>query len=256
MTTQILTPVGRLVQGDCFKPNTKDADGNPLIYKRGPKMGEPREDYFFSIAILKTEPSWAAVWEKIKTEAIEGFPQLAPQLKEMNYVGENPHLQFSFKITDGDSDVPNQKGFAPNSKPGFPGCWIVSFTSAFAPECYTAGGAKRITESEQLKRGYYVRIGGNVRPNGSEQRPGVFMNHSMVELVAYGEEISSRQTGEEVFGNSPVARLPEGASATPIASDFLKGGGQFKAPDGNVYTEQELLAKGWGLEQINGLPQI
>ena len=51
--TQILTPVGRLVQGDCFEPQTTDAEGKPLLIKNGPNAGQPRVEYFMAIAVPK-----------------------------------------------------------------------------------------------------------------------------------------------------------------------------------------------------------
>ena len=55
----IVTPVGRLVMGSLYKPSTKDADGNPLVYKTGLKAGQARSNYFLALAIPKTgEGHW------------------------------------------------------------------------------------------------------------------------------------------------------------------------------------------------------
>ncbi len=209
--TQILTPVGRLVQGDCFEGQTKDAEGNPLVVKNGPNAGQPRVDYFIAIAIPKTDASYNELWAKIHGEKRAAFPSL------FDASGNCINPKFAFKVTDGDSQVPNTKGVKPCDRVGFPGHWVLNFSGGYAPKCYTAGGAERIVDPAMIKRGYYVRISGTVKGNGSQQQPGIFLNHSMVELVGYGEEIVTGPDANAVFGGTPVAALPAGASATPLA---------------------------------------
>ena len=209
--TQILTPVGRLVQGDCFVPQTTDSEGKPLLIKNGPNTGQPRVDYFMGIAVPKTDAGYAEVWASIHGVARAAFPSL------FDATGNCINPAFAFKVTDGDSQVPNGKGKKPCDRVGFPGNWVMSFSGGFAPKCYTAGGAELITDPNMLKRGYYVRIYGSVKGNGSQQKPGLFLNHSMVELVGYGEEITSGPDGDAVFGGAPAGTLPAGASATPLA---------------------------------------
>ena len=38
--TNFTTPVGRLVMGSLYKPQTTDADGKPLVVKSGPNAGD------------------------------------------------------------------------------------------------------------------------------------------------------------------------------------------------------------------------
>lgn len=210
--TQILTPVGRLVQGDCFEPQTTDAEGKPLLIKNGPNAGQPRVEYFMAIAVPKTDAGYNEVWAAIHGVARAAFPSL------FDAAGNCINPKFAFKVTDGDSQVPNTKGTKPCDREGFPGNWIMNFSGGFAPKCYTAGGAELITDPNMLKRGYFIRIYGSVKGNGSMQQPGIFLNHSMVELVGYGEEIHSGPDGGSVFGGAPATNLPAGASATPLAS--------------------------------------
>lgn len=214
--TEILTPVGRLVMGDCFEGQTTDAEGNPLVIKNGPNAGQARVDYFMGIAIPKTDPAWPPIWEAIKQEAISGFPHLAAHIQAIATPADIGQLQFAFKVTDGDSTLPNKRGTAPNTRQGFAGNWVLGFSGGFAPKVYSKGGAELITNKEMVKRGYYIRIYGSVKGNGSAQQPGVFLNHSMVELVGYGEEIVTGPSGDAIFGQAPAA-LPAGASATPLA---------------------------------------
>lgn len=210
-STEILTPVGRLVQGDCFEPRTTDAEGNPLVIKNGPNARKPRVDYFMAIAIPKTDAGYSAIWAAIHGAAAKAFPSL------FDAQGNCINPKFAFKVTDGDSQVPNSKGIRPCDREGFAGHWILNFSGGFAPKCYTAGGAEAITDPNMIKRGYYIRIYGSVKGNGSQQQPGVFLNHSMVELVGYGEEIITGPSGDAVFGGTPAGALPAGASATPLA---------------------------------------
>ena len=207
----ILTPVGRLVQGDCFVGQDKDAEGRPLVIKNGPNAGQPRVDYFMAIAIPKTDATYAPeVHNKVHQTAALAFPTLFdPQ-------GNCINPKFAFKITDGDSQIPNTKGTAPCTREGFPGHWVLNFSGGFAPKCYTKGGAEAIVDRTAIKKGDYIRIYGSVAGNGSMQQPGVYLNHSMVEFIGHGVEIITGPDATAVFGGAPGA-VPAAASETPLA---------------------------------------
>ena len=207
--TEILTPVGRLVQGSPFEPQTLDAEGRPLVIKSGPNAGQPRQSYFVALAIPKSDPGVNLLYATIASMARAAFPQYFDAAGNCN----NP--KFAFKVTDGDSQVPNTKGRKPCDQEGFPGCWVFKFNNGFAPKCYK-NGAELITNPEEIKCGYYVRIYATITGNESQQQPGVFLNVSMIQLVGYGEEIVFGPDAKEVFGATPAA-LPAGASATPLA---------------------------------------
>ena len=201
---ELLTPVGRLVQGNPFEGNTKDATGRPLVYKTGANAGQPRVDYFMAIAIPKTDPGVQDIITKIQTAAQAGFPN-----------GEFNAPTFAWKIIDGDGV--DAKGQPHANKQGFAGNYIFKFSGGYAPKCYSAGGAAVLTDPASIKRGYYIRIYGSTVANMSAQQPGVYLNHSAVELIGYGEEIQTGPDGAAVFGGQPAGALPAGASATPIA---------------------------------------
>jgi len=210
--TDILTPVGRLVAGDVFKANTTDAQGRPLTIKSGPNAGQPRTEYYFALAIPKTDPSYdAEVMQKLQATAKAGFPTM------FDANGQCVRPDFAWKVVDGDSNIPNQNNTIPSTKEGYPGHWVLSFKGGFPPKVYSKGGEAVITDPEQVKRGYYVRVYGSVAANGDNQKPGVYLNPSMVELVGYGDEINNGPDGVAVFGGAPAANLPAGASATPVA---------------------------------------
>lgn len=205
--TNFTTPVGRLVMGSLYKAQDKDADGKPLLTKSGPNAGQPKVQYFFAVAIPKgNEQHWSQTeWgAKIWAAGHQSFPKEA----------QSPH--FAWKIVDGDSAVPNKKGTKPIDRIGYRGNWVLSFTSGFAPKTYNGDGTQQIVEPEAIKLGYYVQVNGDVDGNSSTQNPGVFINHNMVALSAYGEEIVVGPDASAVgFGAAP---LPAGALAAPVGA--------------------------------------
>ena len=202
------TPVGRLVMGSLYKPQTTDAEGKPLVVKSGVNAGQPKVVYFFALAIPKnpgethwSQTSWGAL---IYKAGVDGFPQ----------AHQSP--TFAWKIVDGDSTVPNRRGVAPNTREGYKGNWVISFSSGFSPKIYNANGSAPIIEPDAVKLGYFVQVNGDVDGNGSSNQPGVFINHSMVALSAYGPEIVVGPDASSAgFGQAP---LPAGATTTPPGS--------------------------------------
>lgn len=205
----ITSPPGRLVDGNLYTPQTTDADGNPLVIKTGPNAGQPRVNYYFAVAIPKAgEQHWSqTVWgQQIWGVGHQAFPQAA----------QSP--TFAWKVEDGDSQIPNKRGRKNADREGYPGNWIIKLSSGYAPRIYKqeAGGYVQVMDKDFLKPGYYVEVAFTVDGNGSQQQPGVYVNHSMVLFRAYGQEI--------VFGPDPAsagfgsAPLPPGASLTPPAS--------------------------------------
>lgn len=204
----ITTPVGRLVGGSLYDPETTDFDGKPLVGRDG----QPRVNYQFGVAIPKTpgvthwanEP-WGA---PIYALAVADFPN-----------GETARHDFSWKITDGDSQIPNKKGRKPCDREGYPGHWVMWFSGGFAPTVYNKDGTQTIAEKYAVKAGYYVQVFGNVSDNKPSQSPGLYVNHTYVALTAYGPEIS---VGPDVSaaGFGQGVTLPPGASVTPPAGSF------------------------------------
>ena len=204
----ITSPVGRVVMGSLYDPNTTDAEGKPLVVKTGPNAGQPRVNYFFALAIPKQgEPHWAHTpWgQQIWGVGNQAFPNAA----------QSP--AFAWKIEDGDSQIPNKKGRKPCDNEGWKGHWILKFSGGFAPKVYQQEGAGyvQVMQKDFCKPGYFVEVAFSVEGNGSQSQPGVYLNHSMICFRAYGQEI---QFGPDVasagFGASP---LPAGASMTPPA---------------------------------------
>lgn len=211
------SPVGRLVGGDIFTANTKGFDGQPLTTR----SGEPRVEYIVQVAFPKSDPATEEMRGKIYRAAMEGFPTLfGPD-------GACIFPTFSFKWQDGDSNIPNMKGNKPCEREGFPGCWVLTFKSSFAPKAFDQS-TNPIADQAAIKRGDWVRVGVSCKSNGQPTKPGVYLNHSMIQLCGYGEAISSGPDAAEVFGGAYT--LPAGASATPMAP----AGGMPGAPPAGV----------------------
>lgn len=209
--TELLTPVGRLVQGSLYEPQTTDAENRPLVYKSGPNAGQNRVEFYFAIAIPKGgEQHWAqTVWgAKIYAVGQAGFPN-----------GQFNSPTFAWKIKDGDSAIPNRAGRKPCDCEGFPGHWVLSFSSGFAPQILNADGTQQILEPNAINLGDYIQVFGSVNDNESQQQPGVFLNHSMVALAGYGKRIFVGADPKSVGFGAGVS-LPAGASLTPVAQGF------------------------------------
>lgn len=206
MKQDFLTPVGRLVQGDPFEAQTKNMQGQPLMTQ----SGQPTQRYFIAVAFKKTDPEFAKLWAMLEQTGRSSFPALniAPPW--------DPACRFSWKVADGDGVDDNGKNNA--NKEGFAGHWVVKFSSSFAPRCFHAGHYQpheQIQDPKLIRRGYFVRVAGTVEGNGNVQKPGIYVNLGMVELSAQGPEIVSGPDAASVFGGSPVAALPAGATPLP-----------------------------------------
>ena len=197
----ILFPIGRLVQGSLYDPQTTDAENRPLVYKSGANIGQPRFDYFFAFAVEKNgethwnQTEWGA---KIWAVGLAGFPN-----------GQAIAPTFAWKVKDGDSTIPNRVGRRPCDCEGFPGHWILNFNRPSAPQICNETGTEYILEPDFVKLGDYVQVYGEVRDNESLQQPGVYLNHSAVAFVRTGQRIVIGVDVKSVgFGKSA---LPRGA---------------------------------------------
>lgn len=200
------TPVGRLVEGSVSElhPRTDPITRAPKIGKDG----QPSMELFFSLAIPKgpeahwAETQWGAV---IWAEGHSGFPN-----------GETQQAGFAWKVTDGDSQVPNKNNKKPADKTGFPGNWVLHFSTSFAIAMYNADGSQPLP-AEEFYKGCYIQVLASTKANGATgtNTKGVYVNPSAVAFSGHGDRIS---TGPDIskagFGVGVVA--PEGMSATPL----------------------------------------
>jgi hypothetical protein len=197
---QFTSPIGRLVSGSLSEAKKTNPQGAPLINKNG----EQRSNYYFAIAIPKngsTHWNQTAWGQTIFNTAAAGFPG-----KQYEF----PH--FAWKITDGDSTVPNKKGKIPNQIEGYIGCWVLHFSSDFAPKLWNYN-TKEYINPGFINPGDYIQVAGTIVANGRADSPGIYLNHQLVAFIAYGQRISFSPDPNSVgFGGE----LPVGASMTPV----------------------------------------
>jgi hypothetical protein len=211
---EVTFPVGRIVQGSLYAPQEKDMQGNPLTIKSGPNKGQPTKKWFFAVAFAKTKPHWgsedwgAAIW----AYGHQSWPSLIDRA-----TGLLP-ASFAWKIEDGDSTTPNKNGRKNSEREGFPGHWVVNFSSSFAPKIFTSTGDP-ILEPNAVKVGYFVVVRGSVQSNENTTNPGNYVNHGMVGFVGYGPEIHQGPNPKDIFKGGYA--LPPGASSAPVGGAAL-----------------------------------
>lgn len=219
----LVTPVGRLVEGDPWVLNEKDAQGQLRVVKTGPNAGKPNAQFYVGIAVAKyvqnaqgqwiENPDWAAFYGDLMRLAIMFWPNLFPN------GGACIRQDFAFKVRDGDGF--SREGKPLKDKPGFAGHWVVSLASSFAPQIVaqlTQGTYTELTDPKTVQRGYYVRVGCSVASNKSTQTPGLYLNLNFVELMGKGEVINTGQSAAQVLGAAPAPTyMPAGMQALTAA---------------------------------------
>jgi hypothetical protein len=220
----------------------KGDDGKPILGDDG----KPKKNFSFAIAIPKTAESWQQeVWgAEVYGIGFAAFPALCNG------------RSFSWKITDGDSAEINKKGRAPNTREGYPGNWVVWFTSSFTIPLFDVN-SHALTEKNSILPGYYIQVCFDCKGNGAKgsNTPGVYMNPKGVSLRQVAACI---QTGESIdvsgmgFGNSPVpaeAALHAPAPfALPVAAVHIMtaaaGGAPYEAYAAQGWTDEQLISGG------------
>lgn len=255
-----VTPVGRLIHGHPIKQNTRTDDVTklPVIGKDG----QPVKEVYIGVAIQKgAETDWKDTdWGKqIMSAALDA---------ENGYDSATTRRpDFSFKVVDGDSDIPNKNGIAPNTDPYKRGHWVLNMTTRIPYPCYHVGKYSpldAIQDVNAIKLGDYVRVNIVAKGNKPAKSPGVYLNPNLLELSRPGEAIIREGSGPDaasVFGGSAPAATPAPAAPTPPpATDLLVTPPPVVEEkynvNGAVYTKSQLLAMpGWSEAHIAGLPR-
>lgn len=213
MSTQFISPVGRLVQGSMVLHPKMDMKGQPVKDDNG----QPVNECFMAIAIRKDDPQLGAFYQLFDQQARMSFPHLFPD------GGACVNPKFAWKIQDGDGV--DSSGQSVADKPGHAGHYIFKMATRYAPRCFNYGKydpSQQIQNPDDVvKKGYYIRVSGTidgngVQPGNAQAVPGLYVSPNLVELVAFGDEIVSGPDASKVFGGAAIASLPPGASATPI----------------------------------------
>ena len=206
----LTTPVGRLVGGHpmVMRPNKDEKTGLPKMQKDNVT---PSMSVYIGLAIPKgaeqhwNQTEWGA---KIHAEALASFPN-----------GEYQMDAFSWKIIDGDSQVPNKKMKKPCDREGYPGHWVIQASSSLGlPKCYNVGKYNPLTDQiqqkEMIKPGDYARLVLSIKGNGAvhPNTPGVYMNPTIFELYQPGQQIilESEPDAQAALG-TVQGQLPQGA---------------------------------------------
>lgn len=211
---------GRVVWGAPGKTKDKDKAGKPLTTKDG----SPRIKCDFGVAIPKagTTVFWQTKWgAELYQVALAAFPHLFDPVTKALLPGR----KFSFKVTDGDSLIPNENGRVPAQQEGYPGCWVVAFGSSFIPRCvrWQTGAFVDIPPAE-IKTGHEVQVAGSIDSNSDTAKPGVYVNHGLVahagilpEIISQGIDPVAAGLGQGFSGSLPMPAggLPAGALPNP-----------------------------------------
>lgn len=256
-----VTPVARLIHGHPLKQNvrTDDVTKQPVIGKDG----QPVKEIYIGIAIPKTgEADWK------DTEWGKQIAMAAVDAENGYDVATTRRPDFSWKVVDGDSDIPNKAGHAPNSDPHKRGHWVLHLNTRIPYNCYHVGKYNpldAIQDVNAIKLGDYVRVNIVAKGNKPSKTPGVYLNPNLLELSRPGEAIVREGSGPDaasVFGGSApvqVASTPAPAAPAPAtpppATDLLVTPPpvveEKYSYNGAVYTKAQLLGMpGWSEELI------
>lgn len=218
----VLSPVGRLVSGNIFKPNY---DEN-IKWEKGPNKGEQKPSYYIGVAFEKQSGVLDDIIKKIRQVAAASFPD------KFDTTGKCIAPRFSFKIDDGDSDVPNTVGNKNCDRQGYPGNWILNFSTSYPFPVTTQDGKGYITDDQLIKKGDYIRVAFNIQSNFFPSNPGVKLYQQAVIFFDKGEEIHQGIDVSRILSDNPVSVLPQGVSSTPSA--VVAPANNFLDPGSNV----------------------
>lgn len=212
--------VGRLVWGrpGVFSPVTDD-DNRPVLDEAGQQV----TDNSFGVAYPKAEFG-QYLWPMMLAAAAEDFPAVAQQ----GMAGAP--ADYAWKFVDGDANTGHKKGKPYNEREGYPGCFVMAFTtrlpnvSYWKPSMVTPGAWDQILHTE-IKTGDYVSVSGmfvSHKAKNARSKPGLYTNPQGVLLIGVGQAILNSPDAATMFGGMQY-QLPPGATA-PGAAPAMPGG--------------------------------
>ena len=213
MSGLILIPLARVVSGDLYKLKQKtDNQGKPKF--KDAAGTEPNMHCTTGLAVKK---EGEARWE----DTAWGREIVRIATEEQPVLSKNP-ANFAWKVSDGDSTVPNknQKVYAKNDN--YRGHWLLWCSNGWLPAIVNPDGTPCYSPVPgAIYPGAYVRVKIEVSPHAG-QSPGVYLNHRAVALLGDGVRIAAEVDTSD-FASAPVV-LPAGATAVAApVSEFAIG---------------------------------
>lgn len=210
---EILLPEGRIVSGHPMKEFVKKdfTTKQPIV-----KDGKEVTAITVGIAIPK---GGVADWKQTSWgQQVVNAAQADPVKGWTN--GETRRPDFSWKVIDGDSDIPNKSGNIPCEQEGYAGNWVIFVETKIPYPCYHNGHYQPhecIQDSSQIKCGDYVSLYVSVVSNKPSQSPGVYWNPLLLSLDRVGEPIVAKESTPVYNAASVFASRMAGAAPAPTA---------------------------------------
>lgn len=236
---QFFTPVGRFVSGDLVTKRDKDHQNRPVA--------PDKQTYQFGVAIRKDDPAVGPLIQQIATHAYSYYQTKAPHVAQRVVNWMQTLDGFSMKISNG--DAPNQRGQVNQNTVG---CWVFWFSTGLDIVGSIAPSNAQIPVA-QIKRGWYVDVAGSVAVNElTDDNAGVYLNPTVVRLIAEGDEIVGSVDPQQIYANHaapvqlPPGARPIGSTPQPGAGAGLPGTGMPGIGGGGVGTQQQVAGPGVG----------
>ena len=259
-TQEILLPVARMIGGSVYTPHPQfDDAGNPVLDH---KTGSPVTNFNIGIAIPKTEPDWK----------FSAWGSIIKSIADAAYPGQTVSPAFSWKITDGDSVIPNKSNRRPCDQNGYAGNWIIWLTQRWSPILCDMKG-QPLKGDGVIMPGDWVHVYCSVAPNqprpGKSHTPGVYINPVAVAFVGYHADGRITQAAVDVKAIAWGATgVPPSILAAPVGADnvpthvipapapppaplpnFLHPAYQMTEAAGG-FSYAQMIAAGWNDEQL------
>lgn len=267
---ELVTPEGRIVKGHPMKRVgiTKKNEAGQDVKKMidGPNGTQVQAtETFVAFAIPKNgSTDWKTTpWgQVINAQALQDWPN-----------GETNTPTFSWKIIDGDSQIPNKNMNKPCDQEGYPGNWVLILSTQIPYKCFKNGNyTDALIDVNEIKTGDYGRFKivttGNNAPRG--KTPGMYMNPVLFSMDREGALIvgTSEHNAADAFGGGatttqpPAAQAPAADVPPPPATDIVDNAGNPPPPPAAepmwIYNGQphpRSFFAGWTDEQVNTLPR-
>jgi hypothetical protein len=215
----VISPVGRIVQGDLFEGSTNGYQNKPYGLRQD---GSVIKKWFIALAIEKNNPDLAKFMQDLLGQARQAWPTF-----HGNHLDNNV---FKSKIADGDAtDDQNMKG-----------CVIFKLESQYPPTIFAPDCKRVITNPEEVKRGYYIQVAGSYETNGDNQKPG---------MKFWLQKVLFKYAGTEIKGSS------DGSCFVDASSGYRPAGAVDIAQQGFAPHAVQGQPQGFAPHAVQGQPQ-